>query len=308
MEKLDIVVFGSNGLVGKSLTKVLDRSEKIGNLFASTREDTDLSNPLDIEKTIKEYKPDYVINCAAKVGGIYANNTYRADFLIDNLKINLNLLDVIKDHSEINIINLGSSCIYPLEASTPIKESSLLGGKLEPTNSPYAIAKISAIELGKEISNQFGNNVINLMPTNLYGPHDNFSKMDSHVIPGLIYRMHHSKLNNEKEFKIWGSGKPLREFMYVDDLSKCIEFIIGKNISEDLINVGTGEEISIIDLATLIKEIIGFEGEITNDMNMPDGNPRKLLDSSLINNLGWKSSIDLETGLKMSYEWFLENS
>ena len=182
-----------------------------------------------------------------------------------------------------------------------------MNGKLEPTNSPYAIAKITSIELGREISNQFGNRVLNLMPTNLYGPNDNFSEMNSHVIPGLIYRMHESKINNSPEFKIWGSGKPLREFMYVDDLSNCIEFLLGVETKEDLINVGTGEEISILELANLIKNIIGFEGNINTDLNMPDGNPRKLLDSSLINKMGWKYSINLENGLEKTYDWYLKN-
>ncbi len=237
-----VIIFGSNGLVGKSLTSVLELSDKVDFLFPSTREDTDLEDLDSIKKVIEENKPDYIVNCAAKVGGIHANNTYRADFLIDNLKINLNLYQALKDFKNINIINLGSSCIYPLNAPDPISESSFMSGKLEPTNSPYAIAKITSIELGREISNQFGNRVLNLMPTNLYGPNDNFSEMNSHVIPGLIYRMHKSKMNNSPEFKIWGSGKPLREFMYVDDLSNCIEFLLGTETEEDLINVGTGEE------------------------------------------------------------------
>ena len=308
MNKKKVIIFGSNGLVGSSLTRILKDSEKIEHIFPSTREDTDLENPDSIRKTIEENSPDYVINCAAKVGGIHANNTYRTDFLIDNLKINLNLFDVLKDFNEINVINLGSSCIYPLTAKDPINESSFMEGKLEPTNSPYAIAKITSIELGREISNEFGNIVLNLMPTNLYGPNDNFSEMNSHVIPGLIYRMHKANLTGDKEFKIWGSGKPLREFMHVDDLSSCIEFLLGKQVEADLINVGTGEEISILDLATLIKETVGFEGEILTDMSMPDGNPRKLLDSSLINKLGWNSSINLKTGIEQTYNWFKENN
>lgn len=302
-----VIIFGSSGLVGKSLTNVLQLSDKVDFLFPSTREDTNLEELDSIRKVIEENKPDYIVNCAAKVGGIHANNTYRADFLIDNLKINLNLYEVLKDFKNVNIINLGSSCIYPLNAPDPISESSFMNGKLEPTNSPYAIAKITSIELGREISNQFGNRVLNLMPTNLYGPNDNFSEMNSHVIPGLIYRMHESKINNSPEFKIWGSGKPLREFMYVDDLSNCIEFLLGVETKEDLINVGTGEEISILELANLIKNIIGFEGNINTDLNMPDGNPRKLLDSSLINKMGWKYSINLENGLEKTYDWYLKN-
>lgn len=303
-----VIVFGSNGLVGSSLTNILKNSEKVDFIFPSTRNDTNLEDPKSIREVIEKIEPNYVINCAAKVGGIHANNTYRADFLIDNLKINLNIYDVLKDFTNINVINLGSSCIYPLNSPNPINEESFMNGKLEPTNSPYAIAKIASIELGREVSKQFGNSVLNLMPTNLYGPNDNFSDMNSHVIPGLIFRMHKAKEENDKEFKIWGSGKPLREFMYVDDLSNCIEFLLGKQTDEDLINVGTGEEISILDLAKLIKDVIGFSGEIINDLNMPDGNPRKLLDSSLINQLGWKSSIGLEVGLKKTYEWFLNNN
>ena len=308
MNKLKVIIFGSNGLVGSSLTRILKESDKVEYLFPSTRDDTDLESPDSIKKTINENSPDYVINCAAKVGGIHANNTYRTDFLIDNLKINLNLFEVLKDFKDVNIINLGSSCIYPLNAKDPISESSLMEGKLEPTNSPYAIAKIASIELGREIANEFGNNVLNLMPTNLYGPNDNFSEMNSHVIPGLIYRMHKASVDEDKEFKIWGSGKPLREFMHVDDLSYCIEFLLGKEVETDLINVGTGEEISILNLAKLIKDTIGFKGDITTNMSMPDGNPRKLLDSTLINNLGWKSSIDLKTGMGQTYKWFKENN
>ena len=304
---MNVLIFGANGLVGKSLTRVLEKSEKVDFLFPSTRVDTDLENPDSIRQTIEEYKPDYVVNCAAKVGGIFANNTYRADFLLNNLKINLNLFDVLKDYKHISAINLGSSCIYPLNAKNPISEDAFMSGKLEPTNSPYAIAKITGIELGREISGQFGNKIINLMPTNLYGPNDNFSEMNSHVIPGLIYRMHKAKEASETEFKIWGTGKPLREFLFVDDLSECIEFLLGKDLQDDLINIGSGEEVSILELAELIKQTIGFEGVIELDDKMPDGNPRKLLDSTLINKIGWRHLTNLETGLKKTYEWYLEN-
>ncbi len=307
MNKYKVLVFGSSGLVGQSLVKTLNSSKKVSEVFASTRKDADLHNPYDINNLIEKFEPDYVVNCAAKVGGIHANNTYRAEFLLDNLKINLNLFDVIKNFKNIKVVNLGSSCIYPLNAKNPINENSFLEGKLEPTNSPYAIAKITGIELGREISKQFGINIINLMPTNLYGPNDNFSDMNSHVIPGLIYRMHNAKVKKNDEFLIWGSGKPLREFMYVDDLSECINFLIGKELNEDLINVGTGEEISIINLANMIKETMEYEGSIKTNLEMPDGNPRKLLDSGLINSLGWSSSTSLKDGLKKTYSWFLEN-
>ena len=307
MSNLKVLVFGSNGLVGNSVSRILNDSSKVGELYLSQRSDTDLEEKIQIEKKISEVKPDIIINCAAKVGGIYANNTYRTDFLIKNLKINLNLIESIKDIKDLKLINLGSSCIYPLNAPDPIKESSFLDGKLEPTNSPYALGKIIGIELGKEISNEFGNEVINLMPTNMYGPFDNFTELDSHVIPGLIHRMHLAKENKDPSFKIWGTGSPLREFMYVDDLGYAIEFLLDKKVNDNLINVGTGEEISVMNLAIKIKEIIGYKGEISNDLDKPDGNPRKLLDSSLINSMGWKSQVILDDGLVKTYDWYRSN-
>ena len=307
MKKNKILVFGANGLVGKSVVETLSNSNKVESVDSSTRKDTDLKNIDEIKNILNIKQPDYIINCAAKVGGIYANNTFRAEFLLENLKINLNLFDALKEYPNINVVNLGSSCIYPLNAPNPISESSFLEGKLEPTNSPYAIAKITGIELGREINNQYGNKILNLMPTNLYGPNDNFTDMNSHVIPGLIFRMHQAKIDNDPIFKIWGTGTPLREFMFVDDLANCIEFLIDKDLDSDLINVGTGEEVSILDLALLVKEITGYKGIVETDPKMPDGNPRKLLDSSLINDLGWKSQVDLKSGLKMTYDWYINN-
>ena len=308
MSKNKVLIFGSNGLVGKSLIRVLSSSEKIDKLVPSTRNDTNLFSLEETKKRISDVNPSIIINAAAKVGGIHANNTKRTEFILENLKINMNILEACVENNEIKIINLGSSCIYPLNAENPIAEDSLLTGKLEPTNSPYAIAKISAIEIGRSLSKQYGHKVLNLMPTNLYGPGDNFSEKDSHVIPGLIYRMHHAKLNNEESFNIWGSGKPLREFLYVDDLSKAIEFLISNEINDDLINIGSGKEISIYDLSKLIKEIIGYDGKLVFDESMPDGNPRKLIDSRKINDLGWSPKVELDEGLKLSYNWFLENS
>ena len=308
MSKNKVLIFGSNGLVGKSLIRVLSNSEKIDELVPSTRNDTNLFSLQETKKRILDVNPSIIINAAAKVGGIHANNTKRTEFILENLKINMNILEACVDNNKIKIINLGSSCIYPLNAENPIAEDSLLTGKLEPTNSPYAIAKISAIEIGRSLSKQYGHKVLNLMPTNLYGPGDNFSEKDSHVIPGLIYRMHNAKLNNESSFNIWGSGKPLREFLYVDDLSKAIEFLISNEINDDLINIGSGNEISIYDLSKLIKEIIGYDGKLVFDESMPDGNPRKLIDSRKINDLGWSPKVELDEGLKLSYNWFLENS
>ena len=236
-----------------------------------------------------------------------ANNTYRTEFIIENLKINLNILESCIENNNIKIVNLGSSCIYPLDAENPISENSFMKGELEPTNSPYAMAKISAIEIGRSMNKQYNHKIINLMPTNLYGPNDNFSENESHVIPGLMHKMHTAKKNNNSVFKIWGSGKPLREFLHVDDLSSAIEYILLNNIETDLLNIGSGEEISILDLAETLKDVIEYEGSIELDLDKPDGNPRKLLDSSKINNLGWKSEINLVDGLKKTYSWYLEN-
>ena len=302
-----ILILGSRGLVGTSVYKNLSSSENIGEVISSTREDTNLFDFNETKSLISTTKPNVIINAAAKVGGIYANNTKRTEFILENLKINLNLLESCIPFPEIKIINLGSSCIYPLDAENPIKEDYFMSGKLEPTNSPYAMAKLTAIEMSDAMTKQYGHEIINLMPTNLYGPNDNFSLTESHVIPGLIHRMHISKEKKEDEFLIWGSGKPLREFLYVDDLADCINFLINKKVENSLINVGSGEEISILELATLIKKIIAFEGDLKFDNSKPDGNPRKLIDSTLINSLGWKSKTKLKDGIELTYKWFLNN-
>lgn len=302
---MKVLVFGSNGLVGNSLRRILENYDY--HVEFSTRKKVNLFDEKETFQAIKKFEPDCIINAAAKVGGIYANDTKRTEFLINNLKINLNILESIKEFSKTKVINLGSSCIYPLNAENPISEKSFMTGKLEPTNSAYAIAKITAIELGRAIGKEFGHNVINLMPTNLYGPNDNFSELESHVIPGLIGRMHKAKIEKKMKFHIWGTGKPLREFLHVDDLATSIMFILENEINQDLLNIGSGQEISILDLAEEIKEIVGYEGELIFDSNKPDGNPRKLLDSSLINSLGWNPSIDLKTGLKSTYDWYLNS-
>ena len=306
MNNKNILLFGSNGLVGSSVKKLFETDENV-NLIAATRNDADLFDFESTKNIIKNNNPEIIINSAAKVGGIYANNKFRTDFLLNNLKININILEACIGFPDIKIINLGSSCIYPLNAPNPIKETSFLDGKLEETNSPYAIAKITAIELGKSLNLQFGNKVINLMPTNLYGPRDNFSDLNSHVIPGLLQRIHNAKSKNEDSVDIWGSGSPLREFMYVDDLADAIKYVISNNIEHELLNVGSGEEISIKSLAELISEIVGFNGNLIFDSSMPDGNPRKLLDSTLINKLGWSAKTGLEKGLKLTYNWYVKN-
>ena len=307
MNKLNVLVVGSTGLVGSSLTRVLSKSSKVSKLTPSSRKDTDLFDFNKTKKLIDQTKPDVLIIAAAKVGGIVANNSLRTEFLLENLKINTNLLEASIPYPDMKIINLGSSCIYPLNAENPIKEDYFMDGKLEPTNSPYAMAKLTAIELGRSINKQFGHQVLNLMPTNLYGPNDYFNFEHSHVIPGLLSRMHKAKIDNDKKFFIWGSGSPFREFLYVDDLSNAIEFLLDKNLNIDLLNVGSGHEITIKNLSKLIKKTIGYEGELAFDKNIPDGNPRKLLDSTLINKLGWKPATTLEIGLKNTYDWFLEN-
>ncbi len=304
---MKILVFGSNGLVGNSLKRVLSSNNNFKEIKYSSRNDTDLFNIEETSHTISSFKPDVVINAAAKVGGIHANNTERSTFLIDNIKININILESCIPFENTKVINLGSSCIYPLDAENPISEESFMTGKLEPTNSPYAMAKLTAIELGNSLRIEHGHKIINLMPTNLYGPNDNFSRESSHVIPGLIRRMVDAKNSSRKEFSIWGSGKPLREFLYVDDLAKAIEFIIKNDIDENLINIGSGEEVSILDLAKKIKSVVNFSGELVFDSSKPDGNPRKLLDSGLIDSFGWKPSVSLDEGLKISYEWFKKN-
>ena len=304
---MKILIFGSNGLVGSSVSKILSSSDNSFTLVSSTRKDTNLFSLENTKATISEIAPDVIVNAAAKVGGIVANNTLRTEFLLENLKINMNILESCINFPDIKIINLGSSCIYPLGAENPIKENSIMTGSLEPTNSPYSMAKLSAIELGKSMNTQFGSKVINLMPTNLYGPNDNFNPENSHVIPGLIHKMNVAKEDEEINFSIWGSGSPLREFLYVDDLAKAIEFIIVNDIDVDLLNVGSGEEISIKDLALLIQKVVNYKGNLTFDHSQPDGNPRKLLDSGIINQLGWKSKVSLERGLIKTYDWYMSN-
>mgnify|MGYP001195315780 CR=1 FL=1 len=307
MAKNNILVFGSKGLVGSSCVRILSKSSKVSNVISSTRQDTNLFSYKETLDKIEKSKPDVVIIAAAKVGGILANNTFRSEFLIENLKINMNILEALIKYPEVQIINLGSSCIYPLNAEDPISENSIFSGKLEPTNSPYAVAKLAAIELADAMTKQFNHTIYNLMPTNLYGPNDNFSELDSHVIPGLIRRMQHAKIEKKSEFEIWGTGTPLREFLFVDDLALAIEFLIDKKVENTTINVGSNEEVAIKELAILIQQLINFEGELVFDNTKPDGNPRKLLDSTYINSLGWQPKTKLEDGLKITYKWFLEN-
>ena len=305
---MKILIFGSSGLVGTSLVKNLPKIITNSEIIPSTRDDTDLFSESETLAKIKSTNPDIVINAAAKVGGIQANNINRSEFILDNLKININILESLIPFKNVKVINLGSSCIYPLGANVPINEESLLTGKLEPTNSPYAMAKLTAIEIGDAITKQFGHKIINLMPTNLYGPNDNFSEDHSHVIPGLIHRMHNAKVNKDNTFEVWGTGKPLREFMHVDDLTSAVGYILNNNLfSEQVLNVGSNDEISISDLVLKIKNVVNYKGKIIFNSDMPDGNPRKLLDSIKLTSKGWKPSVELSEGLKSVYEWYLQN-
>ena len=303
---MKILVLGSNGMVGTSILNSFSNENKF-KIIPSSRKDTNLFIFSETERLINETKPDILINAAAKVGGIVANNEQRTQFLIENLRINTNILESCIPFKNIKIINLGSSCIYPLNAENPISEDEFMNGKLEPTNSPYAMAKLTAIELGNAMKEQYGHKVINLMPTNLYGPNDNFSEHDSHVIPGLMFRMEIAKNNNTDSFNIWGSGKPLREFLHVDDLSNAIKFIINNEIEDSILNVGSGDEVSIKSIAENIKQVIQYKGVLSFDTSKPDGNPRKLLNSSKMLNYGWKSEIQLFEGLESTYKWFQEN-
>ena len=303
---MKVLILGSTGLVGSSLMRLLD-TKKDYDVVGASRKDANLFSYKETYDLVSKTNPDVLINAAAKVGGIYANNSQRTEFILENLKININILEACIDYSNIFVINLGSSCIYPLDAKNPIIEESIMTGALEPTNSPYAMAKLTAIELANSLSIQYGHKILNLMPTNLYGPGDNFSELESHVIPGLIFRMHQAKINNEESFNIWGTGKPLREFLYVDDLAKAIEFLINNPTDQSLLNIGSGYEVSILELAKKIKKVVDFDGSLVFDNTKPDGNPRKLLDSSKIFKLGWKPETSIDEGLQNSYKWYLES-
>ena len=306
---MKVLVFGSNGLVGNSIRRYSNLKPIANkyNFYFATRKDANLFSYDQTYKIISDFKPDILINAAARVGGIIANNTNRTDFIIDNVKINLNILEASRQIDPFTIVNLGSSCIYPLNAKNPISEDSIMTGKLEPTNSPYAQAKLMSIEMANAISAEYGHNVKNLMPTNLYGPNDNFDRINSHVIPGLIGRMYDAKISNADFFEIWGSGTALREFLYVDDLADAIFYLLESDSKNSLLNIGSGEEVSILQLAEKIKKIIGFKGSFKFDSTKPDGNDRKLLDLTKIQSLGWHSKINLDSGLEKTAAWFKKN-
>lgn len=301
-----IYVAGHRGLVGSAIVRNLE-SKGYKNIIYRTSKELDLTNQQDVNKFFDDEKPEYVFLAAAKVGGIHANNTYPADFIYENLMIQSNVIKASHDFNVKKLLFLGSTCIYPKMANQPIKEEYLLTGSLEETNEAYAIAKIAGLEMCKFFKRQYGDNFISCMPTNLYGPNDNFDLKNSHVLPALIRKIHEAKVNKNDTVEIWGTGKPLREFLYVDDMADACVFLMENYDGEEHINIGTGQEISIKDLAELIKEIIGFQGELVFDDSMPDGTPRKLVDKSRINNLGWKHKRSLKEGIKLTYKSFLND-
>ena len=293
-------------MVGSAIVRAL---EKVGykNLLTASSDALDLRNQDAVNKFFASEKPDCVFMAAAKVGGIVANNEYRADFLYDNLMMEANVIHAAHIHKVEKLLFLGSSCIYPKMADQPMKENALLSGYLEETNEPYAIAKIAGIKLCENYRRQYGCNFISVMPTNLYGYGDNYHLRNSHVLPALIRKFHEAKSNNQQEVTIWGTGKPLREFMFADDLADACLYLMNEYNDEQFVNVGTGDEVSIRDLALNIKQVVGYEGELKFDTSKPDGTPRKLMDSSKLHALGWKAKTSLKDGLVATYKWYLEN-
>jgi len=297
-------VAGHNGMVGSAIARKLEK-EGFQKIIKKSSKDLDLRNQLAVADFFEQEKPEYVFLAAAKVGGIIANNTYRADFLLENLQIQNNVIHQSYLNNVKKLMFLGSSCIYPKLAPQPLKEEYLLTGPLEETNEPYAIAKITGIKMCDAYRAQYGCNYISVMPTNLYGYNDNYHPQNSHVLPALIRKFHEAKVNGEKTVSIWGSGSPMREFLFADDLADACFYLMQNYNESNLINVGTGEDLTIKDLALLIKEIIGFEGELIFDSSKPDGTPRKLMDVSKLHNKGWKHKINLKEGIALAYQDFL---
>jgi len=301
-----IFVAGHAGLVGSAIVRAL-QAKGFTNLVVRTRAELDLRHQTDVEAFFAAEKPEYVFLAAAKVGGIHANNTYPADFLYDNLAIQNAVIHAAWKNGVSKLVFLGSSCIYPKEAPQPIREESLLTGPLEPTNEAYALAKIAGLKLCGMLRRQYGFNAISLMPTNLYGPGDNFDPANSHVLPALIRKAHEAKLRGDTTLPVWGSGRPMREFLHVDDLANAALHCMEHYSEEGPINVGTGEDISIADLAHLVCRIVGFDAGITLDPTKPDGTMRKLLNVSRLHALGWKHKVSLEQGIASTYAWYLKH-
>ena len=300
-----VYVAGHNGMVGRAVVKALMAEDCT--ILTAERQEVDLIRQSEVEAWMAAHKPDAVIICAARVGGILANDTYPADFIYDNVMMEANLIRASFDCGAEKLLFLGSSCIYPKLAPQPISETALLTGALEATNQWYAIAKIAGIKMCQAYRQQHGADFISAMPTNLYGPHDNFDLQSSHVIPALLRKCHEAKLAKQASMEVWGSGKVMREFLHVEDCAAGIVFLLKHYSDMEHVNLGTGEDVTIRQLAETITETVGFEGELAFDASKPDGTPRKLLDVSKINQLGWHPKLDLETGLRTAYQWFVEN-
>jgi GDP-L-fucose synthase len=307
MEKSDkIFVAGHRGMVGSAITRALERAG-FSNLVKRSRAELDLADSRAVSDFFRKEKPDIVVFAAAKVGGIKANNDSPVEFLIDNLRIQTNVIAAAQENGARKLLFLGSSCIYPKHAPQPIPESALLTGPLEPTNEAYAIAKIAGVKLCQAYDREYGANFISAMPSNLYGPNESFDLETSHVLAALLRKAHEAKVSHGRELVVWGTGTPRREFLHVDDCASACVFLLEKYDSPEIINVGFGEDVTIRELAELICDVVGFEGELTWDKTKPDGTPRKLLDVSKLRALGWTPTIPLREGIARTYDWFLKN-
>lgn len=301
-----IFVAGHNGLVGSAIIRTL-QARGYTNVVTRSSKELDLRQQAAVENFFAAERPDYVFLAAAKVGGIQANNIYRGEFLYDNLMIEANVIHSAYLHQVQKLLFLGSSCIYPKLCPQPMSEEALLTGFLEPTNEPYAIAKIAGLKLCENYCRQYGVNFTSAMPTNLYGINDNFDLANSHVLPALMRKFHEAKVTGAPTVTVWGTGEPLREFLYVNDLADALLFLMEQYDQPEFINVGTGEEISIKELALTMQAVVGFEGELVFDTSKPDGTPRKLMDVSRLKNLGWQAKTDLKTGIEQTYSWYLDH-
>jgi GDP-L-fucose synthase len=301
-----IFVAGHRGLVGSAIVRRL-QSDGYRNLLLRSRQELDLENQQAVNALFDEMQPQYVILAAAKVGGIMANNTYPAEFIRNNIAIQMNVIEAAHRTGVRKLLFLGSSCIYPKLAEQPIREEALLQGPLEPTNEAYAVAKIAGIKMCQSYNRQYGTNFVSVMPTNLYGPNDNFDLMSSHVLPALMRKFHEAKESGSPEVVVWGSGRVYREFLHVDDMADASVFVMHHHDGSDILNIGCGEDVTIAEVAQLMKETVGFEGDIVFDSSKPDGSPRKLLDVSRLFALGWRPRIDLRRGLAETYAWFQQH-
>lgn len=307
MEKTDkIYVAGHRGLVGSAIVRNL-KEKGFTNVFGRTHKELDLTNQAMVREFFETERPDVVVLAAAKVGGINANNTAPADFAYENMQIQCNVIECSHRYHVKKLLFLGSTCIYPRMAPQPIPEDALLTGPLEETNEAYAVAKIAGLEMCKFYKRQYGDNFISCMPTNLYGPYDNYDLEGSHVMPAMIRKFHEAKVHSAPSVELWGTGTPLREFLYVDDMADACVFLLENYEGEQHVNIGTGKEVTIRDLAGTVREVVGYEGEIVWNKNMPDGTPRKLTNVDRLHRLGWTHKVELEEGVKLAYQWFKDN-